>query len=246
QKNSVKMMEAHQARSYSGIAGHWQVESIPSALEGTPMILSIADDGRVLANSMRNYGKRVARTVYLQAYVCAGIVQTMTRPVVLTFQQLVGHQHRLAHDVPGEWVFPIRHNDVKLYAKEAARLVFDYIGIALCGSAMPVIELRRDAYFTRKARNTYNFLFVIPTPEEAGLADFEHPQLVKLELAEQTHSIGSKVLLPILPGPFGDYKWYMGGASKTHRQMQNLAWVLLLAQSFCGGIMWMKYLTACC
>ncbi|MFM7981551.1 MAG: hypothetical protein ACKPKO_19755, partial [Candidatus Fonsibacter sp.] len=48
-----KMMEAHQARSFTGIAGHWQVEGIPGALEGTPMILSFADDGRVLANSMR-------------------------------------------------------------------------------------------------------------------------------------------------------------------------------------------------
>ncbi|MFM7986014.1 MAG: hypothetical protein ACKPKO_42540, partial [Candidatus Fonsibacter sp.] len=52
-----KLMEAHQARSFTGIAGHWQVESIPSALEGTPMILIIAEDGRILANSMRSYGK---------------------------------------------------------------------------------------------------------------------------------------------------------------------------------------------
>ncbi|MFM7987431.1 MAG: hypothetical protein ACKPKO_49775, partial [Candidatus Fonsibacter sp.] len=125
------------------------------------MILSIADDGRALANSMRNYGKKVARTVHLQAYVCAGIVQTMTRPVVLAFQHLLGHQFDLSYDVPGEWVFPIRYNDVKQYAKEAARIVFDHAGIALCGSSMPVIELRRDGFFTRKAWNTYNFLFVI-------------------------------------------------------------------------------------
>ncbi|MFM7989191.1 MAG: hypothetical protein ACKPKO_58745, partial [Candidatus Fonsibacter sp.] len=106
----------------------------------------------------------------------------------------------------------IRHNDVKQYAaKEAARLVFYYTGIELCGSAMPVIELRRDVYVTRKARNTYNFLFEIPTPEEAGLADFEHPQLVKLEWTEQTHSTGSKVLLPILPGPFWRVQVVHGG-----------------------------------
>ncbi|MFM7988669.1 MAG: hypothetical protein ACKPKO_56090, partial [Candidatus Fonsibacter sp.] len=51
------MMDAHQARSISGAAGNWQVEGMPISLEGTPMILSIADGGRVLANSMRTYGK---------------------------------------------------------------------------------------------------------------------------------------------------------------------------------------------
>ncbi|MFM7988694.1 MAG: hypothetical protein ACKPKO_56215, partial [Candidatus Fonsibacter sp.] len=81
--------------------------------------------------------------------------------------------------------------------------------------------LRRDGYFTRKARNTYNFLFLIPTPEEAGLADFEHPQLVKLEWTEQTHSTGSKVLLPILPGPFGDYKWHMVGKQDISANAKN-------------------------
>ncbi|MFM7980622.1 MAG: hypothetical protein ACKPKO_15015, partial [Candidatus Fonsibacter sp.] len=182
---------------------------MPISLDGTPMILSIAGGGRVLANSTRTYGKKVSRSVHLQAYVCAGIVQTMTRPVVLTFQHPLTHRHGLAHDVPGELVYPVRHNDIKHYAKEAARLVFDYTGIGLCGSAMPIIELRRDAYFTRNARNTFNMLFLIPTAEEAGMAEFDHPQLVKLEWAEQTHSTGSKVLLPVMPGPFGDYKWYM-------------------------------------
>ena len=111
--------------------------------------------------------------------------------------------------MPSEWVKPVRQNDIRSYAKEAARIVFDYAGIALCGSEMPIIELQRDARFTRSAQNTYNLLFVIPTPEEAGMAEFEHPQLVKLEWAEQTHSKGTKVLLPIIPGPFGDYKWGM-------------------------------------
>ena len=87
--------------------------------------------------------------------------------------------------------------------------MFDYAGIALCGSEMPIIELQRDPYFTRNAQSTYNLLFVIPTPEEAGMAEFEHPQLVKLKWVEQMHAKGSKVLLPVIPGPFGDYKWSM-------------------------------------
>ncbi|MFM7983531.1 MAG: hypothetical protein ACKPKO_29815, partial [Candidatus Fonsibacter sp.] len=158
------------------------------------MILNIADGGRVLANSMRTYGKKVSRSVHLQAYVCVGIVQTMTSPVVLTFQHPLTHQHGLAHDVLGERVYPVRHNDIKHYAKEAARLVFDYTSIALCGSSLHIIELRRDAYFKGNARSTFNLLFAIPTREEAGMAEFDHPQLVKLEWAEQTHSTGSKVL----------------------------------------------------
>ena len=87
--------------------------------------------------------------------------------------------------------------------------MFDYAGIALCGSEMPIIELQGDAHFTRSAQNTFNLLFVIPTPEEAGMAEFDHPQLLKLEWVEQTHTKGTKVLLPIIPGPFGDYKWGM-------------------------------------
>ena len=116
----------------------------------------------------------------------------------------------LNYDVPSEWVYPVRDNHrqdvIRSYAKEAARIVFDYAGIALCGSEMPIIELQRDPYFTRNAQSTYNLLFVIPTPEEAGMAEFEHPQLVKLKWVEQMHAKGSKVLLPVIPGPFGDYK----------------------------------------
>jgi hypothetical protein len=118
----------------------------------------------------------------------------------------------LRYDVPSEWVYPVRHNDIKSCAKAAARIVFDYAGIALCGSEMPIIELQRDAHFTRSAQNTYNLLFVIPTPEETAMINsenFEHPQLVELEWTERTHGKGSKVWLPIIPGPFGDYHWSM-------------------------------------
>ena len=152
---------------------------------------------------MRNYGKTLKRTVHLQAYDCAGIAQTMKRPIVLAFQHTLMKEHGLAHDVPGEWVYPIRHNDIKSYAKEAARLVFDFAGFALCGSELPIIELRRDPHLTRGANVTFNLLFVIPTPEEAGMAEFDHPQLVKLEWAQQIHRSGTEVLLPIIPGPFG-------------------------------------------
>ena len=74
---------------------------------------------------------------------------------------------------------------------------------------MPIIELKRDPNFTRNAQNSYSLLFVIPTPEETDMVEFEHPKLVKLERTEQTHAKGSKVFLPIVPGPFGDYHWSM-------------------------------------
>ena len=39
------------------------------------------------------------------------------------------------------------------------------------------------------------------------MAEFDHPQLVKLEWAQQIHRSGTEVLLPIIPGPFGDRKF---------------------------------------
>ena len=103
------------------------------------MILSMGDGGRVVANAMRSYGRKVNRSVHLQAYVCAGIAPTMTRPVALAFQHTLMYQHGSAYDVPRESVYPIGLNDIRSYAKEAARLVFDYVGIALCGSEMPIL-----------------------------------------------------------------------------------------------------------
>ena len=142
------MVELHQVQPVPEVTGDRQVE-------GTPMILSIADGGRVIANAMRSYGSRVRKTVHVQAYVCAGIAQTMTRPVVLAFQHPLMSDYPLNYDVPSEWVYPVRDNNrqdvVRSYAKEAARIVFDYAGIALCGSEMPIIELQRDPYFTRNA-----------------------------------------------------------------------------------------------
>ena len=99
---------------------------------------------------------------------------------------------------------------IKSYAKEAARIVCDYSGIALCGSEMPIIELRRDPYYSHNAQSSFNLLFVIPTPEEIAMINsenFEHPQLLELEWTERTHGKGSKVWLPVIPGPFGDYHW---------------------------------------
>ena len=134
-----KMVEPHQtSQPTSGMTGDRQVE-------GMPMILSLADDGRLLQNTMREFGKKVKRSVHLQAFVCAGIAQTMKRPVVLAFQHTLNSDYPLNYDIPSEWIFPVRANvkdPIKSYAKEAARLVCDYAGIAMCGSEMPIIELR--------------------------------------------------------------------------------------------------------
>ncbi|MFM7981065.1 MAG: hypothetical protein ACKPKO_17280, partial [Candidatus Fonsibacter sp.] len=70
-----KMMETHHAHLVAEVVGD-------RYFEGKPMILSMADGGRVLANSLRSYGKNVQRPVYLQAYVCAGTAQIMERPIV--------------------------------------------------------------------------------------------------------------------------------------------------------------------
>ena len=70
------------------------------------MILSVANDGRLLQNTMREFGKKVKKSVHLQAFVCAGIAQTMKRPVVLAFQHTLNSDYPLNYDVPSEWVFP--------------------------------------------------------------------------------------------------------------------------------------------
>ena len=101
---------------------------------------------------------------------------------------------------------------VKSYAKEAARVACDYTGIALCGTEFPIIELRRDRQFSDNAQKSHNLLFVIPTPEEIAMVnneEFEHPQLIELEWTERVHKDGTRVCLPIIPGPFGDYHWHM-------------------------------------
>ena len=55
-------------------------------VEGEPMVIQVADSGSLLHNTLRKTGKTRTRNVRDQAIVCAGMYQTMTRPVVLAFQ----------------------------------------------------------------------------------------------------------------------------------------------------------------
>ena len=64
-------------------------------VEGTPMVVRLVDRGRLRQNSMRKISKRHTRNVRIQAVVCAGIRQTMTRPVVLAFQHTLMEQEGL-------------------------------------------------------------------------------------------------------------------------------------------------------
>ena len=58
------MVEQHDiSQPTSGVTGDRRVE-------GMPMILSLADDGRLLQNTMRDFGRKVKKTVHLQAFVC--------------------------------------------------------------------------------------------------------------------------------------------------------------------------------
>ena len=85
---------------------------------------------------------------------------------------------------------------------ETSRVFYDYSGVALCGSEMPCIELRRDPATVNAGYGCYNFLFVIPTPDEAAEIDFDHPNLIKMEWIKQKHAgSGEEVLLPWFPGP---------------------------------------------
>ena len=59
------------------------------------MVVRLVDRGRLRQNSMRKISKRHTRNVRIQAVVCAGIRQTMTRPVVLAFQHTLMEQEGL-------------------------------------------------------------------------------------------------------------------------------------------------------
>ena len=93
---------------------------------------------------------------------------------------------------------------------ETARVVYDHVGFVLCGSQMPLIELRRDKSLTSQGYTCFSFLFVLPTPEESESLDFEEQALMKLEWAWLRHEPSVKdIQVRMLPGPFGDCEYNM-------------------------------------
>jgi hypothetical protein len=179
-------------------------------VEGTPLILTLADSGRPKPNTMRKIRQKQKRDTAVQAFVCAGIQQTIKRPVVVAFQHLHTSDQAAKWAVPSEWIYPILSGNPRKYMLETSRVFYDYSGVALCGSEMPCIELRRDPATVNAGYGCYNFLFVIPTPDEAAEIDFDHPNLIKMEWIKQKHAgTGEEVLLPWFPGPFGDRAYTM-------------------------------------
>ena len=62
---------------------------------------------------------------------------------------------------------------------------------------MPCIELRRDPATVNAGHGCYNYLLVIPTPEEADEVDFNHPNLIKMGWIKQKHAgTGEEVSSP--------------------------------------------------
>ena len=93
---------------------------------------------------------------------------------------------------------------------ETLIVFYEYSGIALCGSEMPCIEFRRDPATVKAGHGCYNYLLVIPTPEEAAEIDFNHPYLIQVEWIKQKHAgTGVEVSLPWFPGAFGDRAYTM-------------------------------------
>jgi hypothetical protein len=179
-------------------------------VEGVPMVLQVANSGRILQNSMRRTGKKESRNVYVQAVVCAGIKQTMERPLVLAWKHQLTSDHPGQWDIPSDWIFPIKYNQTRSYMIETARVVYDHAGFVLCGSEMPLIELKRDKSLTSQGITCYTFLFVLRYLEETEALDFEEQALTKLEWQTHRHEpSGKDVQVPLLPGPFGDAEYKM-------------------------------------
>ena len=117
-------------------------------VQGVPMVLQVANSGRILQNSMRRVGKKETKNVFVQAIVCAGINQTMERPMVLAWKHQLTSETPGRWDLPSDWICPVKYNGPRSYMVETARVVYDHAGFVLCGSQMPRKELRRDKSLT--------------------------------------------------------------------------------------------------
>ena len=98
----------------------------------------------------------------MQAFLCAGIEQTLKRAVALAFQHAVLDEDHLSCDLPLDSVFPAQYDATQSYVKETMRVFFEYAGITLCGMLMPMIELRKDRDFFEQSYSTYNFCVLFP------------------------------------------------------------------------------------
>ena len=75
-------------------------------------------------------------------------------------------------------------------------------------SEMPQSELRRDKGLTQRGHQSYSFMLVFSSPIQAE-DTFSDMMLLNLQWETQLHKSGEKVLLPVLPGPFGDLTFKM-------------------------------------
>ena len=84
----------------------------------------------------------------------------MEKPIVLAWK------NRLLSDTPGQWgmpsdwVYPVKYNDRRSYMVETARVVYDHAGFLLCGSEIPMFELKRDKSLTGKGHTCFSCMFV--------------------------------------------------------------------------------------
>ena len=74
----------------------------------------------------------------------------------------LGLSRQWSGDIPSDWIYPIKYNETRSYMVETARVVYDHAGFVLCGSEMPLIELRRDKSLTNQGITCYMFLFFQP------------------------------------------------------------------------------------
>ena len=98
----------------------------------------------------------------MQAFLCAGIEQTLKRAVALAFQHAVLDEDHLSCDLPLDSVFPAQYDATESYMKETMRVLFEYAGITLCGMLMPMIELRKDRDFVNRAIQRITFVLFPP------------------------------------------------------------------------------------
>ena len=95
------------------------------------MIVQNSDTGGLLQNAMRKIGKKRTRSIHVQAFVSAGIDQTMKRPVVCAFQHPLFSDYPMQWEVPADWVYPVHGDQLDLYKHENTRVLYDHTGVVL-------------------------------------------------------------------------------------------------------------------
>ena len=146
-------------------------------VEGTPIIMSLAEKRPSKAKHNATDWTDTKALYFSPSFcMCRNSANHQATPA---FHHVYTSDQAAKWAVPSEWINFILYGNPRKHMLETLRVFYEHSGIALCGSQMPCIELRRDPAIFNAGHGCYNFMFVIPSPAEAAEVDFSHPNLIK-------------------------------------------------------------------